>query len=85
MIGLFVIDFISLSSDIDWIEQDVLPRLIFNAQCGLDLVLCHLIDQFSALSHFWYGLWGLAQICFAKLDYDYAFYARRRLNSFKKT
>jgi ethanolamine kinase len=46
--------------------------------------ICHLIDQFSALSHFCYGLWGLVQVCFAKLDYDYASYARRRLTRFRE-
>jgi ethanolamine kinase len=46
--------------------------------------ICHLIDQFSALAHLCYGLWALAQVCFVKLDGDYASYGRRRLNRFKE-
>ena len=46
--------------------------------------ICHLIDQFSALSHFCYGLWGLVQVCFAKLGYDYNSYGRRRLDRFRE-
>ncbi|UJR08637.1 hypothetical protein I4U23_012896 [Adineta vaga] len=34
-------DFISLCSDIDWIENEILPNMIPNPQYGSDLVLCH--------------------------------------------
>jgi ethanolamine kinase len=40
-VSLFVTDFISLSSDVDWVEKDVLPRLFPHPQYGIDLVLCH--------------------------------------------
>ncbi|CAF0957644.1 unnamed protein product [Adineta steineri] len=34
-------EFISLSSDVDWIEKDVLSQLIPDPQYGIDLVFCH--------------------------------------------
>jgi hypothetical protein len=46
--------------------------------------ICHLIDQFAALSHLCYGLWALVQVRFVKLDYDYTPYARCRLNRFRE-
>jgi ethanolamine kinase len=46
--------------------------------------ICHLIDQFAALSHLCFGLWALAQVCFANRDSDYESYARRRLNRFRE-
>jgi ethanolamine kinase len=158
-------DYISLSSDVEWVEKDILPRLFPYLQYGIDLVLCHndavcknilydsssqsvflidfeycainyalfdianhfveyagveqidfdrypmrdeqcrwlkiyyqarnlpfddpekichLIDQFSALSHLCFGLWALAQVPFVKDSSDYISYGRRRLNRYRE-
>ncbi|CAF3549395.1 unnamed protein product [Rotaria sp. Silwood1] len=45
--------------------------------------LCHLIDQFSALSFLMWGLWGLVQAQISQIDYDYITYANIRLDYYK--
>jgi ethanolamine kinase len=44
--------------------------------------LCHLIDQFSALSHLMWGLWALVQSRLSQLDFDYIHYAKQRLDCY---
>ncbi len=46
--------------------------------------ICHLIDQFAALSHLCFGLWALAQVRFVNNDSDYVSYGRRRLHRFRE-
>jgi len=46
--------------------------------------LCHLVDQFSALSHLMWGLWALVQSRLSQLDFDYVNYAKLRLDCYYK-
>ncbi len=50
----------------------------------IDDNLCHLIDQFSALSHLMWGLWALVQSRLSQLDFDYINYAKQRLDCYYK-
>ena len=50
----------------------------------IDQNLCHLIEQFSALSHLMWGLWALIQSRLSQLDFDYVNYAKLRLDCYYK-
>ncbi len=49
----------------------------------IDDQLCHRINQFSALVHLMWGLWGLVQAKVSQIDYDYVAYAKSRFNCYQ--
>jgi len=60
----------------DGSDNDVEKKLTISNGLGI-------VDGYSVLSHYYWGLWGIIQAKQATIDFDYNDYAKKRLDLFK--